>query len=135
MTPEGAAGADPIAMRAALLYGPHDVRLAHVPRPAPGAGEVLLRVQAVGLCGSDLHYYREGRIGPVGITSPLIPGHEFSAIVVENRSRTCDLAPGCLVAVDPARSCGSCEWCLGGHPNLCPATRFAGSPGCHGGLA
>src|SRR5579884_913242 len=113
MTPEGAAGADPIAMRAALLYGPHDVRLAHVPRPAPGAGEVLLRVQAVGLCGSDLHYYREGRIGPVGITSPLIPGHEFSAIVVENRSRTCDLAPGCLVAVDPpapaARVSGASE--------------------------
>jgi L-iditol 2-dehydrogenase len=124
-----------MAMRAALMYGARDVRVEDLPRPEPGPGEVLLRVQAVGICGSDLHYYREGRIGTTAITSPLVLGHEFSAVVVENRSGVPALTPGRLVAVDPARPCGSCEWCRGGDPNLCPATQFAGSPGCLGGLA
>jgi len=122
-------------MRAALIHGARDIRLAAVPRPEPGAGELLLAVRAVGICGSDLHYYLEGGIGSVAVTEPLILGHEFAAQVADDRAVEYGLEPGALVAVEPARSCGCCEWCAQGHPNLCPHVRFVGSPpDLHGAL-
>ena len=123
-------------MRAAFIHGVRDVRLASVPRPLPGDRELLLAVRAVGICGSDLHYYLEGGIGSAAVEAPLILGHEFAAEIVDVRAREFGFTPGALVAVEPARSCGSCEWCLQGHPNLCPTIYFAGSPpDLHGGLA
>jgi L-iditol 2-dehydrogenase len=122
-------------MRAALLYGVRDMRVGTLPRPEPDAGEVLVRVRAVGICGSDLHYYLEGGVGPAAIAYPLVLGHEFSAEVVDERGRAHGLPPGSLVAVDPARPCGRCEWCLDGHHNICPHVHFAGTPGDQGGLA
>jgi L-iditol 2-dehydrogenase len=77
---------------------------------------VVLRVLAVGLCGSDLHWFEEGAIGGTGLARPLVPGHEFAGRSDDGR----------LVAVDPAISCGRCQLCLEGHPNLCPSVRFAG---------
>ena len=115
-------------MNAALIHGVRDVRLADVPRPQPGPGELLLAVRAVGLCGSDLHYYLEGGIGSAQVRTPLILGHEFAAEIVDPQAAEYGFTSGQLVAVDPARSCGGCEWCLQGHPNLCPAVRFTGSP-------
>jgi L-iditol 2-dehydrogenase len=103
-------------MRAARLHGVRDVRLHDEPRPEAGSGEALVRVEAVGICGSDLHWFEEGAIGGTGIRRPLVPGHEFAG-------RTGD---GRLVAVDPAVACGRCLLCLEGHPNLCPGVRFAG---------
>ncbi|MEW6755006.1 MAG: alcohol dehydrogenase catalytic domain-containing protein [Candidatus Latescibacterota bacterium] len=123
------------SMQAAFIRGPGDICVERVPVPRPARGEVLLGVRAVGLCGSDLHYYLEGGIGSARVTSPLILGHEFAAEVLDPGA-ACALRPGTLVAVDPARSCGRCEWCLQGHPNLCPQVRFCGSPpDVHGALA
>ena len=103
-------------MRVARLHGPGDVRLHDEPRPTPGPGEVLVRVEAVGLCGSDLHWFSEGSIGGVPLTRPLVPGHELAGTTEDGRR----------VAVDPAIPCEECPQCLEGHPNLCPTVRFAG---------
>jgi L-iditol 2-dehydrogenase len=103
-------------MRAARLHGARDVRIHDEPRPSPAPGEALVRVEAVGICGSDLHWFEEGAIGGTSIRRPLVPGHEFAGRSEDGR----------LVAVDPALACGSCLLCLEGHPNLCPGVRFAG---------
>lgn len=117
-------------MRAALLHGVRDLRVGEAPVPERAPDEVLLKVRAVGVCGSDLHHYLEGSIGSTKASEPFILGHEFAAEVVEGG----ELAPGTLVAVDPNRSCGTCEWCAAGYPNLCPNVQFAGAPPYQGAL-
>lgn len=121
-----------MSMQAARLYGLRDMRVDVVDDPVSTAGEYLLRVKAVSVCGSDLHYYLEGGIGSAQVREPFTPGHEFAAEVIEGPD---GLAPGTLVAVDPARPCGHCEWCHGGHPNLCPNVVFVGAPPYPGGLS
>ena len=103
-------------MRAVRLHGLRDVRLYEEERPKPGPGEVLVRVEAVGLCGSDLHWFEEGRIGSNRISRPIVPGHEMAGRTEDGR----------LVAIEPAIPCGHCPLCLEGHPNLCPTIRFSG---------
>lgn len=112
-------------MRVVRLHGPGDVRLHDEPRPTPGPGEVLVRVEAVGLCGSDLHWFSEGSIGGVPLTRPLTPGHEFAGTTEGGRR----------VAVDPAVPCLECPPCLAEHPNLCPTVRFAGYGADDGALS
>jgi L-iditol 2-dehydrogenase len=119
-------------MQAARLHGAMDLRIEYVPAPhSPKRGEVLLRIKSTGICGSDLHSYKNGCIGNTRIESPLIPGHEFSA-VVELTGEDCfdgnhrPIIPGSRVAVDPAIACGHCEFCAKGHPNLCCKIRFCG---------
>lgn len=120
-------------MTAVRLYGPRDLRVDQVPRPGlPGPGQALLRVTAVGICGSDLHSYLDGRIGDTVIQQPLILGHEFGAVVEAVGANAHDgnfepLLPGTRVAVDPAQPCGRCEQCEHGHPNLCHRLHFCGS--------
>ena len=104
----------------ARLHGPGDVRVDREPVERPGPGEVLLRVTAVGLCGSDLHWYEEASIGEAGMPRPLTLGHEFAGVIIDGPRA------GQRVAADPADSCGSCGPCLDGRTNLCLATRFAG---------
>jgi L-iditol 2-dehydrogenase len=104
------------SVKAARLHGARDVRIHDEPRPKAAAGEVLVRVEAVGLCGSDLHWFEHGGIGGTTIARPIVPGHELAGRTEDGR----------LVAVDPAVSCGHCLLCLEGHPNLCPSVRFAG---------
>ena len=107
-------------MKVARLHGVGDIRVADADRPVPGAEESLVRVSAVGLCGSDLHWFTEGGIGDAQLVQPLVLGHEFAGVVQGGRQ------DGRRVAVDPARSCGACEQCLEGNRNLCPSVRFAG---------
>jgi len=127
---------DPLhEMQAAVLYGIHDIRMEGLPMPVPGAGEVLLKVASVGVCGSDVHYYNEGRIGNQVVTEPIIMGHEFSAHVAQLGEGIKGLTVGQLVAVEPAIPCGKCELCLQGHPNLCPQVRFCGTPPIDGVFA
>jgi L-iditol 2-dehydrogenase len=121
-------------MRAARLYAPRTLRLDDVPVPEPGAGEVLVRVRAVGLCGSDLHYYCDGHIGTSVASAPLVLGHEFAGTIEALGAGVSGLQVGDLVAVDPAIPCGRCEVCLEGHPNICPTVRFAGTPPTDGAL-
>jgi L-iditol 2-dehydrogenase len=122
-------------MRVSRLHGIRDLRLEELPRPTPGAGEVLLRVAAVGVCGSDVHYYLHGRIGSQVVTKPIIMGHEFSAWVARLGPGVKGLETGQLVTVDPGISCGKCEPCRQGHPNLCPNVRFCGTPPIDGVFA
>lgn len=115
-------------MRVARLHGLGDVRLHEEPDPVPRAGESLVRVTAVGLCGSDLHWFSEGGIGDAQLSGPLVLGHELAGVVVGGA------LDGRLVAVDPADPCGRCELCLQGDRNLCPTLRFAGHGANDGAL-
>jgi L-iditol 2-dehydrogenase len=121
-------------MKAARLHGPRDIRLDDVPCPVPAEGQVLVRVRAVGLCGSDLHYYTDGRIGDTVMSEPLILGHEFAGTIAELGPGVRGLEVGQLVAVDPAIPCGHCEFCEQGNPNVCPTVRFCGTPPTDGAL-
>jgi L-iditol 2-dehydrogenase len=121
-------------MKAARLYGPHDMRVDEVPVPEPGHGQVLLQVLSVGVCGSGVHYYLDGGIGDDKVKEPFVIGHEFSARVAAlgpgvNRPRV-----GTRVAVEPAIACGKCELCEEGHPNLCENILFCSTPPTPGAL-
>jgi L-iditol 2-dehydrogenase len=107
-------------MRAVRLHGVREVRVSEEPVPAPAAGTSLVRVTAVGLCGSDLHWYDQAGIGDSRLDRPVVPGHEFAGVIETGPRR------GERVAVDPAIPCESCRLCRTGHRNLCPAIRFAG---------
>jgi L-iditol 2-dehydrogenase len=122
-------------MKASFLYGIRDVRMVDCPVPKPGPGDVLLQIASVGVCGSDVHYYLHGQIGNQVITAPIMMGHEFSARVAGLGEGVKDLSVGQLVAVDPAVTCGECEFCRQGHPNLCPRVQFCGTPPVNGVFA
>ena len=115
-------------MKAAVLYGARDMRLEDRPVPTFGDDEVLLKVAACGVCGSDVHYFAHGRIGDQVVESPMPVGHEVSAFVADFGSAVEGLEKGQRVAVDPARPCGACEQCLHGRQNCCPNVRFFGTP-------
>ena len=122
-------------MRAAFIHGMRDVRLDTANDPTPTDTDILLQVSTVGICGSDLHYYIEGRIGRDIIKEAYIPGHEISARVIDDRAEQFGLHKGQLVAVDPARPCGHCENCHAGHPNLCLHMVFFGGTPNPGGMS
>jgi L-iditol 2-dehydrogenase len=102
------------------LHGVGDIRIEDEPVPEPAPGEALVRVTAVGICGSDLHWWDEGGIGDAQISHPLVLGHE-GAGVIEAGPRA-----GERVAIDPAIPCGACRECRSGYRNLCPRIRFSG---------
>jgi len=103
-------------MKSIRLHGTGDLRNHKEPIPVAGAGEKLVRVRSVGVCGSDLHWFSGGSIGDAKLERPLVLGHEFAG----------ELENGERVAVDPAIPCGHCEFCQRGHPNLCSSMIFAG---------
>lgn len=111
-------------MKALRLHGVSDLRLCDEPMPTPAQDETLIRVTAVGLCGSDLHWLDEGAIGDARLNTPLVLGHEFAGVTMD----------GTRVAVDPAIPCEQCEFCREGNPNLCTALRFAGHGAQDGAL-
>jgi L-iditol 2-dehydrogenase len=121
-------------MRAVFIHAPFDVRLGDLPAPNAGPGLVLVDVEAVGLCGSDLHYYKEGGIGAAQtISAPFVPGHEVAGRVREAVPER-GITAGARVVIEPARPCGACEWCHRAEANLCPHTLMLGAPPNHGGL-
>lgn len=127
-------------MRAVYLHGPLDLRLSDQPaRPAPGPSEVTIAVEAVGICGSDMHMFETGGIGGLRAEKPFCLGHEFAGTVVAvgDHARAEDGSPvqvGQRVAVEPAVPCGHCECCREGNPNLCTNHSFFGVPPDDGAL-
>ena len=117
---------------AAAQTGLRRIEVIDVPMPAPGPGEVLVELTAVGICGSDLHYFRMGRIGSHGLQFPQILGHEPAGIVAGVGRGVRGFKEGQAVAVEPGISCGRCRPCRQGRANLCYAVRFLGSPGVTG---
>lgn len=107
-------------MKALRLYGPGDLRLVDEVAPVPGPDEELVRVTAVGVCGSDLHWYSESGIGDVTLSRPIVLGHEAAGVIESGPRR------GLRVAIDPAIPCEKCEQCRAGHAHFCLALRFAG---------
>jgi L-iditol 2-dehydrogenase len=117
---------------AVLLTGLRRFEVGDVPMPSPRAGEVLIELTAVGICGSDLHYFRIGRIGSQRIDFPLILGHEPAGIIAGMGKGVRGLKEGQRAAVEPAMPCGSCRACRQHRFNLCYHMRFLGSPGISG---
>lgn len=114
-------------MFACQVHGPLDLRVVEVPTPSPGPGEVLIKLGAAGICGSDMHYYLHGRVGAFVIREPLTPGHEASGVVAATGAGVSRLKAGDRVAINPSRACGQCAGCREGRENLCSNMRFLGS--------
>jgi L-iditol 2-dehydrogenase len=123
------------SMLAAVLYRPGDVRVERRAVPDPGAGEVLVRIRAVGVCGSDVHYYAEGRIGRYVVERPLILGHECAGEVVRHGPGVSAPQIGTRVALEPGAPCRRCRYCQAGRYNLCPQVVFMGTPPVDGAFA
>lgn len=97
--------------------------------PIRNPGDVRIRMEAVGVCGSDIHYYVSGRIGSQVVEYPFTVGHECAGTVVETGPSVQSLRPGDRVAVEPAITCGECDQCRAGRSNTCRKNRFLGCPG------
>lgn len=115
-------------MQVLRLHGARDVRVHEEPDIEAAAGDELVRVTAVGLCGSDLHWYEDGGIGADRVDGSLVLGHEMGGVIVSG-SRD-----GERVIVEPGDPCGVCDVCRAGHGNLCAAVRFCGHAPTDGGL-
>ncbi|MFM9373332.1 NAD(P)-dependent alcohol dehydrogenase [Streptomyces sp. Da 82-17] len=118
----------PATMRAAVLHGPGELRVEERPVPTPGPRQVLVRVDAVGTCGSDVHYYRHGRIGDFVVEAPMVLGHEPAGTVVASGPGATRHRIGQRVSVEPGTPCGGCAECRLGRYNLCPDMVFYATP-------
>lgn len=122
-------------MKTAFLTGIRKVEIKKTEKPSPSKGEVLIKLKSVGICGSDIHYYRTGRIGSQVVNYPFVAGHECSGIIEKLGLGVRELSIGDRVAIEPAVPCGTCEFCLSGRPNICPKVRFLGTPATPGAPA
>ncbi|MDR1535533.1 MAG: NAD(P)-dependent alcohol dehydrogenase [Planctomycetota bacterium] len=113
-------------MLTALMTGPRKIELVERDIPVPGPDQVLIRLEYVGICGSDLHILEKDWGGRV--TAPHVLGHECAGVVVEAGSRVGNPLPGDRVAVEPGRTCGKCEYCRTGRYNLCREVKFLAAP-------
>lgn len=119
-----------MSMQGLMLTGIRQMEMREVPEPeSPRQGQLLLRIVTVGICGSDLHYYRTGRIGDQIVDFPWMLGHECSAIVEETGPDVEGFVPGDRVAVDPLIWCNQCDQCLSGRVHTCRNQTFLGCPG------
>jgi L-iditol 2-dehydrogenase len=122
-------------MRAAVLREPGAVVIEERPVPRAGPGEVVVRVRAVGVCGSDTHYYEHGRIGRFVVEAPLVLGHEAAGEVTDLGPGVTRLVVGERVSIEPGVADLTCGQCLVGRYNLCPNMRFFGTPPVDGAFA
>jgi len=122
-------------MRAAVLHAAGDLRCEDVPLPIPAADELLVRIKANGLCGSDLHFYESGRLGPFVVDRPYIPGHECSGAVASASALRPDIREGQRVVIEPGVPCMRCELCKRGRYNLCREVVFMSAPPVNGTFA
>ncbi|RVE49385.1 hypothetical protein evm_006000 [Chilo suppressalis] len=118
----------------AMLYKTKDLRLVQTPIPEIAEDEVLLRMDCVGICGSDVHYWKSGSCGPFIVKEPMIMGHEASGVVAKLGAKVKSLKVGDRVAIEPGVPCRYCEFCKTGRYHLCPDIVFCATPPCHGNL-
>lgn len=117
-------------MKAMILTGIRQMEMREVPDLRITADtDVLLKMEKVGVCGSDVHYYNKGNIGTQVVQYPFTVGHECSAIAEQVGSAVTRVKPGDRIAVDPAISCGTCDQCRAGRSHTCRHLRFLGCPG------
>lgn len=122
-------------MRVSVLRGQGELAVEERPVPSPAPGEVLIRVGAVGVCGSDVHYYRHGRIGEYVVREPMILGHEGGGTVVAVGDGVDPSRIGQRVAMEPGVPDRICRECKAGRYNLCPNVRFFATPPIDGCFA
>jgi L-iditol 2-dehydrogenase len=116
-------------MKAAVLTGIHRFDVTEVPTPQiVRPNDVLIRINTVGVCGSDVHYYTTGRIGTQVVEFPFTIGHETAGVVEKVGSAVKHVSPGQRVAVEPAVSCGECDQCKAGRHHTCRKLLFLGCP-------
>jgi L-iditol 2-dehydrogenase len=125
----------PITMRAAVLTRAREVSVEEVPVPQMETSDVLVRIASVGLCGSDVHFYEEGRVGDLVVDKPLILGHEASGTIVAVGDDVDEVRVGQRVAIEPQRPCRQCTYCLTGRYNLCERMQFFSAPPIDGAFA
>ena len=117
-------------MKAMALTGIRQMQTQDVPDPVINLDkDVVIQVAAVGVCGSDIHYYTTGRIGSMIVEYPFVVGHEAAGTVVEVGKGVRNLKPGDRIAIDPAMPCGQCDQCLAGRAHTCRNNHFLGCPG------
>ena len=117
------------------LVEPHQIDIEEAAVPEPGPGQVLIQVAAVGICGSDVHYFEHGRIADFVVTEPLVLGHEASGTIRAVGLGVPEDRVGQRVALEPQETCGRCRECLAGRYNLCPYVEFFATPPIHGAFA
>lgn len=120
---------------AAVLYAAEDLRIESVPTPRPGPREVLVQIRAVGVCGSDIHYFEDGRIGEFVVREPMILGHECAGVVAALGPGATRHSIGERVCLEPGVPCRQCHECATGRYNLCKQIRFFATPPIDGALA
>ena len=118
--------------RQAYMVGLNKMEIREAPIPEPKAGEVLVKVEYVGICGSDVHYFKDGRCGDFVVDGELMLGHEAGGVVVKLGEGVTDLAVGDKVALEPGITCCQCEFCKSGRFNLCPDVVFLATPPVQG---
>jgi L-iditol 2-dehydrogenase len=119
----------------AVLLREHEVAVQPAPVPQPGPNQVLVEVAAVGICGSDVHYYEHGRIADFVVRAPLVLGHEGSGTIRAVGEAVSGDRVGERVAMEPQETCGRCKQCLAGRYNLCPHVIFFATPPVDGAFA
>ncbi|RXZ84811.1 NAD(P)-dependent alcohol dehydrogenase [Paenibacillaceae bacterium] len=118
----------PTTMKAAVMNKTREITIEERPVPEIGGNEVLVKIMAVGICGSDIHYYEHGRIGRYVVEKPIILGHECAGEVVAVGAGVTRIQPGTRVAIEPGVPCGFCDKCKDGRYNLCPDVEFMATP-------
>jgi L-iditol 2-dehydrogenase len=120
---------------ALVLHKIDDLRLEPFPVNEPQDGEVLLEMQSVGICGSDVHYWKRGCIGDFVVRAPMVLGHESSGKVIKVGPNVKNLKEGDRVTIEPGVPCRRCDFCKGGRYNLCADVIFLATPPVHGSIA
>lgn len=121
-------------MKAVYLEEKKRIVVKDVPKPVPGTGEVLVRVDACGICGSDVHYWQHGRIGDFVVKEPMVLGHEAAGTVAAVGDGVDNVKVGDIVALEPGITCMKCDKCRSGLYNLCPEVQFFATPPVDGAM-
>ena len=121
-------------MKAIYLDSIQKLSERELPVPKPKQDQVLVKMKAVGICGSDVHYWHKGKIGSFIVKDPMILGHECAGIIEETGSKVSGLKVGDRVVIEPGVPCYKCEYCMSGRYNLCPQMRFFATPPIDGSL-